>query len=264
MLLSLIVPWEWLRTHAESLPLLAKFAIALTVIVVVPQICRRVRLPAVVGLLLCGVLFGPYGLEVVGKNRPIADFLAELGKLMLMFSAGLEIDLALFRRVQRRAITFGLITTSLPLILGTLVGFLYGYRSAAAVVIGSLLASHTLLAAPIIARLGEIKLEPITVTYGATMMSDTLSLIVFAVCVSTFQRGFSVSNLAIQLVEIAIFVPLILVGLSRVGAYFLKKVENDESAYFAIMLGIVVVASLLAGSVNLPGIVGAFLSGACA
>lgn len=261
MLLSLVLPWEWLRAHSESLPLLVKFAIGLAVIVIVPQICRRVRLPAVVGLLLCGVLFGPYGLEVVGKNRPIADFFAELGKLMLMFSAGLEIDLALFRRVRRRAMTFGVITTSLPLILGALVGFLYGYRSAAAVVIGSLLASHTLLASPIIARLGEIKLEPITVTYGATMMSDTLSLIVFAICVSTFQRGFSVSNLAIQLLEIAIFVPLILLGLSRVGAYFLKKVEDDESAYFAIMLAIVVVAALLAESVNLPGIVGAFLSG---
>ena len=42
----------------------------------------------------------------VGKNRPIADFLAELGKLMLMFSAGLEIDLELFRRVQRRSMIF--------------------------------------------------------------------------------------------------------------------------------------------------------------
>ena len=73
-----------------------------------------------VGLLLCGVLFGPYGLELIGKNRPIADFLAELGKLMLMFIAGLEINLGLFRQVQRRSMTFGLITTSIPLILGTL------------------------------------------------------------------------------------------------------------------------------------------------
>ena len=113
---------EWLRAHAESLPLLAKFAVALAVIVIVPQISRRIRLPLVVGLLLCGVLFGPYGLQVAGKNRPIADFLAELGKLMLMFIAGLEIDLGLFRQVQRRSMTFGLITTSLPLILGTLVG----------------------------------------------------------------------------------------------------------------------------------------------
>ena len=131
---------------------------------------------------------------------------------MLMFGAGLEIDLELFRRVQRRSMIFGLITTSLPLIFGTLVGFIYGYRAVAAIVIGSLLASHTLLAAPIIARLGEIKLEPITVTYGATMMSDTLSLIVFAICASTFQRGFSVSSLAMQLLEIAVFVPLILLG----------------------------------------------------
>jgi Kef-type K+ transport system membrane component KefB len=261
MSLSLILPWEWLRAHAQSLPLLVKFSVALAVIVVVPQISKRVRLPAVVGLLLCGVLFGPYGLELIGKNRPIADFLAELGKLMLMFIAGLEIDLALFQRVRRRSMMFGLITTSLPLILGTLVGFVYGYRSVAAVVIGSLLASHTLLAAPTIARLGEIKLEPITVTYGATMLSDTLSLIVFAICVSTFQKGFSISSLGVQLLEIAIFVPVILIGLSRAGAYFLGKVEHDESAYFVIMLAIVIVASLLAEAINLPGIVGAFLSG---
>ena len=89
---------EWLRTHTESLPLLAKFAVGIAVIVIVPQISRRVRLPSVVGLLLCGVLFGPYGLELIGKNRPIADFLAELGKLMLMFIAGLEINLGCFGR----------------------------------------------------------------------------------------------------------------------------------------------------------------------
>jgi Na+:H+ antiporter len=260
-LLPLVSSLEWLRTHAESLPLLAKFAVGIAVIVIVPQISRRIRLPSVVGLLLCGVVFGPYGLQVIGKNRPVADFLAELGKLMLMFIAGLEIDLGLFRQVQRRSMTFGFITTSIPLILGTLVGLLYGYRAVAAIVIGSLLASHTLLASPVITRLGENKLEPITVTYGATMLSDTLSLIVFAICVSTFQRGFSVSSLALQLLEIAIFVPVILLGLSRLGAYFLKKVENDESAYFAVMLGIVVVASLLAESIHLPGIVGAFLSG---
>ena len=203
-LLALVSSLEWLRTHAESLPLLAKFAVGIAVIVIVPQISRRIRLPSVVGLLLCGVLFGPYGLQLIGKNRPVADFLAELGKLMLMFIAGLEINLRLFRQVQRRSMTFGFITTSIPLILGTSVGLLYGYQAVAAVVIGSLLASHTLLASPIIARLGENRLEPITVTYGATMLSDTLSLIVFAICVSTFERGFSVSSLALQLLEIAI------------------------------------------------------------
>ena len=93
------------------------------------------------------------------------------------------------------------------------------------------------------------------------MLSDTLSLIVFAICLPIYQSGFSVSGLLVQLIEIAVFVPLILLGLSRVGAYFLKKVEHDEDAYFILMLAILAVASLLAESINLPDIVGAFLAG---
>jgi Kef-type K+ transport system membrane component KefB len=252
---------EWIRSHALALPLLVKFAAALGVVIVAPQLFRRVHLPAVVSLLLAGVVIGPYGLEFFGKSRPIIDFFSELGKILLMFMAGLEIDLALFKRVQKKAITFGVITTSLPLILGTVVGLVFGYSVLPAIVIGSLLASHTLLAASTIARLGETKLEPITITYGATVFSDTSSLIVFAICVSTFQRGFSIASLALLLVEIAAFVPLILFGLSRVGAAVLRRFEDNEGAYFAVMVAIVAVASSLAQLIQLPDIVGAFLSG---
>jgi len=178
-----------------------------------------------------------------------------------MFSAGIEINLALFRQAQRRSMIFGLLTTSLPLLLGTIVGLWSGYQFVSAVVLGSLLASHTLLAMSIILRLGATRLEPIVITVGATLMSDTLSLIVFAICASTYHSGFSVSTLAIQILEIAIFVPFILIGLSRLGAYLLKKLEADENAYFVVMLGIMGVAAVLAQSINLPGIVGAFLAG---
>jgi Na+:H+ antiporter len=249
------------RAVAFALPLLAKFAIGLVVIVAVPALSRKVRLPAVVGLLLAGVLFGPHGLELIGTQRPIADFLGEIGKLMLMFMAGMEIDLDTFRRVRSRSIIFGIVTTSLPLVLGAAVGFAFGYGALSAVVIGSLLASHTLLASGIIAKLGLAKLEPISVTYGATMFSDTSSLVVFAICASTFQRGFSIGALAILLIEIAIFIPLVLVGLSRAGGSVLKRVEGDQSAYFAVMLAILAVAATLAQAIQLPGIVGAFLSG---
>jgi Kef-type K+ transport system membrane component KefB len=252
---------EWFRTHALALPLLVKFALGLGLIVIVPQLCQRLRLPAVVGLLLSGALIGPYGLEIFGHTRPIIDFFSEIGKILLMFMAGLEIDLPLFRRVQRKSITFGVITTSLPLMLGTLVGVLFGYAVLPAIVIGSLLASHTLLASSTITRLGATKLEPITITYGATVFSDTSSLIVFAICVSTFQTGFSITNLALLLVEIAIFVPFILFGLSRLGAAVLRRLEGDDAAYFAVMIAIVAIASSLAELIQLPDIVGAFLSG---
>ena len=233
----------------------------MAIIVCVPRLSRRVHLPAVVGLLLSGIVVGPHGLDVIGTNRPIADFFADLGKLLLMFCAGLEIDLALFRRARNRVMAFGLLTTLLPLLLGTGVGLLFAYRPVAAIVLGSLLASHTLLAAPIVATLGATRLEPVAVTFGATVVSDTLSLVVFAICVATFQRGFSMSGVAVQLIEIAIFIPFVLFGLSRLGAYYLSQVADEEGAYFALMLLVMAVAAALAALINLPGIVGAFLAG---
>ena len=206
---------QFLRSHAIALPTLAKFAVAMAVIVCVPRLSRRIRLPAVIGLLLSGIVIGPQGLDMIGTNRPIADFFADVGKLLLMFCAGLEIDLALFRRAQSRVIAFGLLTTSLPLLLGTGVGVLFGYRPVAAVVLGSLLASHTLLASPVLSKFRAIRYEPIAVTYGATVMSDTLSLVVFAICVSTFQKGFSLSGLLVEVVEIALFILVVLFGLSQ-------------------------------------------------
>ena len=250
-----------LRVHVLALPNLAKFAIALAIIAGVPPLARRAGLPEMVGLLLFGVVLGPHVLGLFGEDRPIADFFAELGKLLLMFSAGLEIDIALFRKAQTRSIIFGLFTTITPLLLGTFFGLAFHYALIPAIVVGSLLASHTLLGLAIIDRLGAARLEPMVVTIGATVLSDTLSLIVFAICVSTYTTGFSPAGLATQLTEIAVFVPLILFGLSRAGSYALGRVQDNENAYFVLMLGIMAVAGVLAEYINLPDIVGAFLAG---
>src|SRR5215470_15446052 len=233
----------------------------MAIVVGVPQLSRRLRLPAAVGLLLAGLAIGPHGLDLLGDKRPIIDFLAELGKLLLMFMAGLEVDLALFRAARDKVLTFGVLTTLMPQLLGTSAALWFGYSLVPAVVIGSLLASHTLLGLPTIARLGEMHLEPVTITVGATVMSDTLSLVVFAICVSTFQSGFSTLALSRQILEIAVFIPLILFGVSRLGAWFLNKVRDSEDAFFVVMMGIVAIAGSLAHLINLPAIVGAFLAG---
>jgi Kef-type K+ transport system membrane component KefB len=253
--------FEFLRSAAAALSVLAKFALGMVMIFGIPRLSRRVRLPAVVGLLLSGVVIGPHVLGIFGEQRPIAEFVADLGKLLLMFVAGLEIDLALFRQAQGRSIIFGLITTGVPLLLGTAIGLVFGYGLITAIVVGSLLASHTLLGSPIVARLGMNRLEPVTITIRAKVLSDTLTLVVFAICVSTYESGFSISALAVQLLEIAVFVSLVLCGLSRVGAYVLSQVEAEEDAYFVLMFGIMATAGILVQTINLPDIVGAFLAG---
>lgn len=251
-----------LRSHALALPNLAKFAIVLALIVGVPALSRRVKVPELVGLLVVGVILGPHVLGLYGVDHPIVQFFADLGKLMLMFAAGLDIDMALFRKAQTRCIAFGLITTLVPQTLGTAYGLAFGYGLIPAIVIGSLLASHTLLSMPIVIRLRGLELEPVIVTVGATMVSDTLSLIIFGIAVSIYTTGFSASGLATQLIEVAIFVPLILIGISRAGAWVLNKLKDNEEGYFVAMLGIMAICGLLADLINLPGIVGAFLAGA--
>jgi Kef-type K+ transport system membrane component KefB len=250
-----------LREHLTSLSPLTRFSIALAAVFLMPPLARRLKLPPVVGLIIAGVLLGPYVLDIFGQERPIADFMADLGKLLLMFYTGLEVDLKLFRQSQRKVTIFGLTTTIVPLVLGTAVGLWFGYAAVPAIVLGSLLASHTLLGFPVLRELGGSRLEPATVTAGATVMSDTLSLVVFAICVSTYQRGFSFSVLAIQLVEIVAFVLFVIFVVSRIARYALQKVAEQEDAFFILLFGVMAVTAALAHVVQLPGIVGAFLAG---
>lgn len=251
---------EFVR-HLLTLSALGKFAVAMTLIIILPTVSRRLHIPEAVGLLLGGVIVGPYVLDIFGAQRPIMEFMSELGKLLLMFFAGLEIDLALFRKARNRSVIFGLTTTTLPLVLGTAAGLVLGYAVVPAIVIGSLLASHTLLGLGVINRFGMNRLEPITVTVGATVMSDTLSLVVFAVCLSLYTTGFSASGLALLIAEVVGYVLLVLFGLSRLGAWVLSRFEGNEDVYFVVMLAILAVAAVLAEAVQLPGIVGAFLAG---
>ena len=252
---------NFIRLLALALPGLAKFAIAMAIIVLIPRLSKRLRLPGVVGLLLSGVIIGPHVLGMFSEKAPVADFFAEIGKLLMMFFAGLEIDLTLFRRAKNKSILFGLITASFPLILGAVVGLFFGYGLITAIVLGSLLASHTLLGMPILVKLGTNRSEPATITVGATVLSDTLSLLIFAICVSTYEKGFSVSGVTLQFTEIVVIVPVILVGLSRAGAYMLKKLQDEEDAHFVILLSLVCLGAMFANMINLPDIVGAFLTG---
>src|SRR6516225_2631257 len=104
---------EWLdafRSEAVALPNLAKFAIVMAIIAVAPALTRRLRFPEIVGLLAFGVLLGPYVLDVAPINHPIVQFFGDLGRLLLMFTAGLEIEISLFRKAQTRSVIFGTTT----------------------------------------------------------------------------------------------------------------------------------------------------------
>jgi Kef-type K+ transport system membrane component KefB len=245
----------------QHFPPLARFALGLFLILVVPMLCRRFSLPAVVGLLAAGIVIGPHGLKIIPQNPVVGSFFAEIGKLMLMMFAGIEIDHALFARTWKRSALFGIFTFLLPLMAGMAVGFLFGYYWVAALLIGSLMASHTLLGFPITQQLGLAGSEAVSVTSGATIFTDVASLLILAVCLPIHMSGFSPQSLAIQLILLLGYVPLVIFGIGRLGGWLMPKFKDTADRQFGLVLFLMILAAFGAELIHLEPIVGAFIVG---
>src|SRR5262245_9470699 len=244
-----------------QMPPLARFAVALMVFLTVPALCRRVRLPAVVGLLAAGVALGPSGVHVMPRHGEVAQFFADIGKLLLMFFAGLEIDLTQFNRLRNRSLAFGVASFGFPLVMGVGLGRIFGYGWLSALLIGSVFASHTLLGYPIVQRLRLVRNEAVTVTIGATIFTDIAALLVVAICIPIHMAGFSPSAFLLQVLELAIYVPVVLIGLSQTAHFLMARLHASKDGQLLVMLLIVVVAAIGAEAIHLEGIIGAFLAG---
>lgn len=237
------------------------FAILLAVILTMPPLFERLKLPGLLGLIVAGVMLGSSGLHLLNSNSETMKLLSDIGKIYLMFVAGLEIDLELFRRTRNRSVGFGFTTFAVPLTTGTLVGRLFGMDWNASVLIGSLLASHTLLAYPIVRRLGVVNNEAVTVTVGATIFTDIGALLVLAICVGINKGDFSATSLVTLLVSLAIYSTAILFGLDWFGKEFFRRTKNDEGNQFLFILLALFLTSVGAELIGVEQIVGAFLAG---
>jgi len=248
----------YFRDHASALEI---FTLVLFLIFLMPPLFERLRLPAAVGLLLAGMMLGPFMFDIVPPDGPTVELFSSLGRVFLMFIAGLEIDLRLFNATRQRSMTFGAATFFLPLVAGTLVGHLFDFDWTASVLIGSLIASHTLLGLPAMTRLGLARSEVVTVTAGATIFTDIASLLVLAICISVHQGGFSPLGLVTQLFELTIYAIIVLQGLPLLGMLYFRRNRGNENALFVFVFLVVLLAAAGAHFIHLEDIVGAFLAG---
>ena len=244
-----------------GLPPLARFAIALLGMMAVRWVGPRLRLPDCVGYILLGVLIGPHLLGVLPAHAQVANFFAELGKLLLMFFVGLEIDLDQFALARRRAALFGIATFALPLIAGIGVAHEFGYAPVAALLVGSLIASHTLIAFPMVATAGLAARPSVVVTVGATVLTDMLSLLVLAACLTTHRTGFAPVAIMVQIGELIAFAAILLGVVGPLARRAVVAIGNSDEASFALLLVIVSAAAIAAEAIQLEGIIGAFLAG---
>ena len=237
------------------------FFVAAVVLLAGPVVAERFRLPGLVGIVLGGMLVGPFVLDWVHREG-VVESLGELGLLFLMFLAGLELDLDEFQRNRKPALTFGALTFTFPFVLGLLLVLPFGYGLATAALYGSLWASHTLIAYPIVQEHKLTRHRAVGMASGGTVITDTLALFVLAVVVGSVESDDRSSVILVKLlVGLAVLAFYCAFLLPRIGRWALAHLGQGPVPTFLFLLAALTSAALLADRMGLEGIVGAFFAG---
>jgi len=237
------------------------FTLVLLIIFLTPILFKRFKIPGILGLLLAGVIVGPNGFNLLMRDASIVLF-GTVGLLYIMFLAGLEIDLAQFKKRKYRSLVFGLLTFIVPLATGILVAYyLLNFSLISSILLASMFASHTLLSYPIVSKLGITKTEAATITFGGTLITNVLALLILSVIVA-MESGSLDAAFWIKLSVLNIlFGVLIFLGVPKLSTWFFRNFEGEGITHYLFVLAVVFGSSFLARLFMLEPIIGAFFAG---
>ena len=237
-----------------------KFLVILVIILVAPIVLNRLRIPHLLGLIIAGAVIGPNGFNLMERDSGII-LSGTAGLLYIMFLAGLEIDMADFKKNSKKSVVFGLYTFLIPMVMGILAGlYLLQLSMATSVLLASMFASHTLIAYPLISKLGVTKNRAVNITVGGTLITDTLALLVLTVIVGITAGEVNTAFWVRLTVSILVFGCIVLFVFPLIGRWFLKRFDDYISQYIFV-LAMVFLGAFLAELAGIEPIIGAFLSG---
>lgn len=246
--------------EAMNLSPLLILTLVIGIIWFVPIVCRKIHVPSIVGFILAGIVIGPSVLNIVAGG-PTIKILGSLGMLYIMFQSGSEIDINDFKQYKYRSLFFGLCTFFIPFGLGLITSrFLLPFGWLPSLLLGAMYGSHTLMTYPIVSRYGVQKNVAVNITVGATMVAIILSLMVLAIVEGWSRSVQSITEYAIQLALVAVFLFSVLWLFPRFARMFFKRYRDPISEFMVVML-MLVGSALLADLAGLEGILGAFLCG---
>lgn len=246
-----------------TLPLedpILKSMLVLGIILLAPLLLNKLKIPRLLGLIIAGAVIGPNGLNLILRDSSMELF-GMAGILYIMFLSGLELDMKDFKKNSYRSAVFGLYTFCIPLLFGILAGYyLLGFSIYSSILLAGLFASQTLIAYPIVSKLGIARDKAVTIAVGGTVITDTLALLLLTVVVGiatgvvddTFWYRLSGSVIACIAVIVLLF-PI-------VARRFFKWCSDSVSQYIFVLV-MVFVGAWLSHLAGLEPIIGAFLAG---
>jgi Kef-type K+ transport system membrane component KefB len=237
------------------------FALLMVIVLFVPILSKRLRIPGVVGLILAGILVGPHGLNLLLRDNSIILF-GTVGLMYIMFIAGLDIDIHDFRKTRNKTIVFGFLTFTIPFLLGTFSSlYILKFDIRASILLGCMFSSHTLLAYPIISRLGITRNSVVSIAAGGTMITDTTALLTLAVIASSVTGDLDTHFWVRIFISLILFVGIVLWGFPLIARWLFKVLEGEGISQFIFVLAMLFMAGFLAELCGIEPIIGAFLVG---
>ncbi len=194
-------------------------------------LARKVKAPMVVGEIIAGLLIGPSVLGLVEQT----DFLlqmAEIGVILLMFSAGLETDLKELLKTGPIALAIACAGVFIPLLGGYLLyGGFYGFDSVGsegfykAVFIGVIMtATSVSITVETLKELGHLKGKIGTLILSAAIIDDVIGIIVL-----TFVIGFkSPDSNPLNVIRNTVLFFIFAAAVGFVIYYFFKKMDSKH------------------------------------
>lgn len=252
-----------LSIHNLSLPIedpVLKFLLVLIIILAAPLLLNKIKVPHLLGLIIAGAIIGPNGFNVLSRDSSIV-VTGTTGLLYIMFLAGLEIDMGDFKKNKWKSLTFGIYTFTVPFILGYLGGYyILHFSMLTSILFASLFSSHTLIAYPLVSKLGIAKNKAVNITVGGTMITDILALLVLAVIVGMSQGDVGTEFWIRLSVSFIVFALIVLIVFPIIGRWFFKKVDDKISQYIFVLV-MIYLAAMLAELAGVEAIIGAFFAG---
>lgn len=255
------------------------------------EIMERLRLPAVTGELIAGILLGPTLLNLIRAEHTFFDVLAQLGATFLLFSVGMEMKLSELRKVSLVASSVAVLGVVGPFVVGYYVSLFLFASSVESMFIGAaLVATSVGITARVLEDLGMIHSMEAKIILGAAVIDDILGMIVLTLVSGTAMGSLTAFNLAIVVGEALLFVAIVTILGTRMVKYASGKREvrfdrtvngawavhyttrafkrdswfeklKQRQAPFVIILIVVFGLSAMASFVGLAAIIGAFFAG---
>ena len=237
-----------------------KFLLIMAIVLLTPLVLNKLKIPYLLGLIIAGAVIGPHGLNLVLRDSSII-LSGSAGMLYILFTAGLEMDMADFKQSSVRSLAFGLYTYIFPMLFGVISGYgILGYSLPSSLLLGALFASQTLIAYPIISKLGITRDKAVTIAVGGTIIVDILALVTLTV-VTGLATGSTDTTFWYRLgASIAACSFVILWFFPRLGRWFFKRCSDNVSQYVFVLV-IVFSGAFLTQLAGLEPIIGAFLAG---